>query len=307
MTHLIRNSADHGIEVEAERFKSGKNPVGVIRLSSYVRGAFVFIEIKDDGRGIDGDKVLKRAVEKGIVSREKSVSFSESQKLALIFSPGFSMVDTVTEISGRGVGMDVVKSNINKLKGTVIIDSKVGKGTSILLRFPMSMTVMFSLFFKLHDVLCALPMDEIEESFGFKLEEILDQVPENENPVQYLKLISIKEMLWDRSEDEENRTSYQVIRLRDSTGNMFGFVVDEFSAIEEAVIQSVDSYIAALPGIQGATVRKDGSVAIMLNVTSVIDLAHRWNPIGYAKIPEKDLEFTPDTGPDQDILQKLSS
>src|SRR5262249_22770705 len=137
MTHLIRNSADHGIESPADRIKAGKPREGKIRLNSYVRGNFVYVEISDDGRGIDGDKVLLKAVEKGIVPADKAASFTEAQKLGLIFAPGFSTAEKVTDISGRGVGMDVVKSNINKLKGTVIIDSEVGRGTTIQLRFPM--------------------------------------------------------------------------------------------------------------------------------------------------------------------------
>ncbi|MGZ3696387.1 MAG: chemotaxis protein CheA [Bdellovibrionota bacterium] len=293
MTHLIRNSCDHGVETSAERVKAGKRPVGTIRLNSYVKGNFVFIEIADDGRGIDGNKVLKKAVEKGIVPADRAASFTEQQKLGLIFAPGFSTAEKVTDISGRGVGMDVVKSNINRLKGTVIIDSKVGRGTVIQLRFPMSMAVLFSLFFDVEQTTCAIPVSEIEESINYRANELLEKIPEGENPANYHVLYSLRSLMWNRTEEGGDKAVYHVLRFREKSGRHLAFIVDDFSSIEEAIVQSVDSYIAALPGIQGASVRKDGTVALVLNPQSIVARALKNKPFAYARIQEKEQSNEP--------------
>lgn len=288
MTHLIRNSADHGIEPPIERQSKGKPRVGTIRLNSYVRGNFVFIEISDDGRGIDGDKILQKAVEKGIVPAERAASFTEAQKLGLIFAPGFSTAEKVTDISGRGVGMDVVKSNINKLKGTVIIDSDVGKGTVIRLRFPMSVVVLFSLFIEVNGTCCAVPVEQVNESMDFAPAELMGEIPAEADRTQHVALYSLRSLLWGLPEEPGSRKSYHVLRFKDEQGPPIAFIVDEYSSIEEAIVQSVDSYIAALPGIQGATIRKDGSVGLVLNPDSILELAAKAEPFAYAKLKAKE-------------------
>lgn len=283
MTHLIRNAADHGIEPASERLRSGKPPYGTVKLNSYVRGNFVYIEISDDGRGIDGDKILKKAVEKGIVPPERAASFTEQQKLGLIFAPGFSTVETVTDVSGRGVGMDVVKSNINQLKGTVIIESAVGKGTVIQLRFPMSMVVLFSLFLNVDGTNCAIPMSQIDESMDYLTEELLENIPEGENKEDYLKVFSLKALLWNKPVSLGSRKTYHTLRLKEKGGENMAFIVEDFVSIEEAIVQSVDSYISALPGLQGATVRKDGSVALVLNSENIIEHAQKARAYAYVR------------------------
>ncbi|MGZ3731819.1 MAG: chemotaxis protein CheA, partial [Bdellovibrionota bacterium] len=284
MTHLIRNSADHGIESPDDRVKAGKPREGKIRLNSFVRGNFVFIEISDDGRGIDGNNILKKAVEKGIVPKDKAAGFTETQKLGLIFAPGFSTAEKVTELSGRGVGMDVVKSNINRLKGTVIIDSQVGHGTVIQLRFPMSVVVLFSLFVEVNKTCCALPVEQVNESIDFNPAELLGSFPEGGDPSQYIALYSLRSLLWGQTEEVGGRKSYHALRFKDSKGQNMAFIVDEYSSIEEAIVQSVDSYIATLPGIQGATIRKDGSVGLVLNPDSIVEHALKARPFAYVKV-----------------------
>jgi len=290
MTHLIRNSADHGIETPAERKNAGKPTEGVIKLNSYVRGNFVFIEISDDGKGIDGDKILAKAVEKGIVPADKISTFTESKKLALIFAAGFSTAEKVTDISGRGVGMDVVKSNINRLKGTVIIDSKVGRGTVIQLRFPMSIVVLFSLFVDINNTCCALPVGDVNESMDYSAADLLIREPTGAAPGSYLALYSLKTLLWGQNEEGGmTRKKYHALKFRDPKGQHMAFLVDEYSSIEEAIVQSVDSYIAALPGIQGATIRKDGSVGLVLNPDSIIEHAQKAEPFAWVMVKEKEV------------------
>jgi two-component system, chemotaxis family, sensor kinase CheA len=287
MTHLIRNSADHGIETMEERASKGKPRLGTIKLNSYVRGNYVFIEIADDGRGIDGDKILAKAISKGLVPAEKSREFTDSKKMGLIFLPGFSTAEAVTDISGRGVGMDVVKSNINRLKGTVIINSKVGKGTVIQLRFPMSVVVLFSLFVEVNGTPCALPVTQVNESIDYFPRELLASVPKDARPGEYLAVFSLKSLLWGEPEIPGDRSVYHVLRFKESRGRNLAFIVDDYTSIEEAVVQSVDSYIAAMPGIQGATVRKDGTVGIVLNTESIVELALKSRPLAFVKVREK--------------------
>lgn len=288
MTHLIRNSADHGVELPRDRVKAGKPREGVIRLNSYVRGNFVFIEISDDGKGIDGDKILAKAVEKGIVPADKVNTFTESKKLALIFAPGFSTAEKVTDISGRGVGMDVVKSNINKLKGTVLIDSKVGQGTTIKLRFPMSIAVLFSLFVDINNTCCALPVEQVNESTDYEPGDLLSEVPAGEDPAGYYALYSIKSVLWGVPEELTSGRKFHALRFKEERSQNMTFLVDDYSSIEEAIVQSVDSYIAALPGLQGATIRKDGSVGLVLNAESIVEHALRSKPFAWVKIKAKE-------------------
>ncbi|RZA04746.1 MAG: hypothetical protein EOP11_14405 [Proteobacteria bacterium] len=282
MTHLIRNAADHGIETAEERVRAGKPAQGTVRLNSYVRANFVFIEISDDGRGIDADRVLAKALEKGIVTPEKAATFSEAQKLGLIFAPGFSMAEKVTDISGRGVGMDVVKSNINRLRGTVILDSKVGRGTVVRLRFPMSLAVLFSLFLEVGQTPCAVPVDQVDESMDYFPGELMREIPAGAAEEDYLALYSVRALLFqDETEASLQRRSFHTLRFKESGTR--AFIVEEFASIEEAVVQAVDSYIAALPGLQGATIRKDGSVALVLNPQAINALADRSLPLGYVK------------------------
>jgi two-component system chemotaxis sensor kinase CheA len=283
MTHLIRNSADHGIENREERVKKGKSAHGTVTLNSYVKGNFVYIEISDDGRGIDPHKIVAKAVEKGIVPKDKVDTMTEAQKLGLIFAPGFSTAETVTDISGRGVGMDVVKSNINRLKGSVLIDSRVGQGTVIKLRFPMSMMVMLSLFVEINGNACAIALDQIEESCDFKRQDFLTELPKRESD-KHIGLYSLNQLLWGKNIDV-TQTTFHVLRFKGFDN--IGFIVDEFLSIEEALVQSVDSYIASLPGVQGATSRKDGTVSLVLNMDVLIAMAQRTKPIAFVRRREK--------------------
>lgn len=287
MTHLIRNSCDHGIESPAARIKAKKPPRGTIQLNSFVRGNYVSIEIADDGGGIDGDKMARKAVEKGIITAEKAAKLTTQEKIALIFAPGFSTAEAVTDISGRGVGMDVVKANINKLKGSVLIESRVGRGTVIQLRFPMSLAVMYLVFVEVDGVPCAMPVEQVEESFDFQADTLLNEIPAGEDQKNYLALYSVRSLVWGDHSDLRARGRFHVLRLSGKGAKGFGFVVESYNSIEDSVVQSVDSYIAALPGIQGGTVRKDGSVSLVLSPSRLVDLAKKAKPLAYVKIPEK--------------------
>ncbi len=302
MTHLIRNSCDHGIESIEDRKKAKKPATGTIILNSFVKGNYVYIEIADDGKGIDGDKILQSAVRKGIVPPEKAARMTKDEKIALIFAPGFSTAEQVSDISGRGVGMDVVKSNINKLKGTVVVESFVGKGTVIQLRFPMSLAVIYLLLVKVGETQCGLPVEGVAESVDYTSNELLTSLPEGSDPSGYLALYSVRSLLWGDQQGEVSRGLFHVLKFNGKGLKNVGFVVEDFVSIEDAVVQSVDSYVATLPGVSGGTVRKDGSVALVLNPLSVATQIRNAKPFAYVKVKEKRKEGSSGLSDFADIL-----
>lgn len=285
MTHLIRNAADHGIESPSERLLLGKNEVGTVTLNSFVDVNSVVIEIIDDGKGIDTEVVSRKAVEKGIIPADKAKAMSFAEKLGLIFAPGFSTAEKVTDISGRGVGMDVVKSNINKLKGTVMIHSEVGKGTTIQLRFPLSVVVIRCLYVYAEEICYALPLHQVEESITINPGQLFTKAPRPKEKHESFPIFALKDLLWDRFSVPTDTKQLSALKVRDPQGNLYGLLVDRFSFMEEAVVHSVDSYISSIPGIQGGVIRKDGTVTVALNLDGLYDQIAKRKPLAWAMLP----------------------
>lgn len=294
MIHLIRNSCDHGIESAAERTRLGKSPVGSIILNSYLDVNAVVIEIRDDGRGIDTELVTAKAVEKGIISAAKAKDMTNAERLGLIFAPGFSTATQVTSVSGRGVGMDVVKSNINRLKGTVAIESTKGVGTVIQLRFPLSVVVIRCLYVLVGDFCYSVPLQQVSESLmvtGTSLHKIMPDLPGDSSNV-VLPIYFLESLLWNHGQEFTNLENISVLRVRAPNNDEYGLVVDRFSFMEEAVIQSVDSYISSIPGIQGGIIRKDGTVTVALNLDGLHEEIKRKRPSAYVIAAKLELEKT---------------
>lgn len=285
MTHLIRNAVDHGIEDPKARAASGKPAQGTVTLNSFVDGNSVVIEIKDDGKGIDTELVARKAVEKGIISADKAANMSYSEKLALIFAPGFSTAAQVTDISGRGVGMDVVKSNINKLKGTVAIQSVVGEGTTIQLRFPLSVVVLRCLYVYGNDVCYAIPLHQVEESLTIPRGQLYQRRPPEREKHEILPVYSLTELLWDKYALPTGTQALNALKVRRKDGATYCLLVDRFSYMEEAIIHSVDSYISSIPGVQGGVIRKDGSVTVSINLDGLYDKIASRKPLGWTAVP----------------------
>jgi two-component system chemotaxis sensor kinase CheA len=283
LTHLIRNAADHGIETSDERLRRGKPAVGKVILNSFVDVNSVVIEIRDDGKGIDVDVIARKAVEKNIISKAKVSEMSYADKLGLIFAPGFSTAESVTDISGRGVGMDVVKSNINKLKGTVSIHSDLGKGTKILLRFPLSVVSLHCLYAYVEKICYAIPLQQVEESLSLNRGDLYLQ----EQPVAegfcIFPLFALSDLLWDRFQVPSEVEQLNVLKFVAPDGKTYGLLVDSFSFMEEAVIHSVDSYISSISGIQGGVIRKDGTVTVSLNLDGLFERIKNRKPLAWAK------------------------
>lgn len=288
MTHLIRNAVDHGVEAPEYRMSHGKDRRGVITLNSFVQGNSVVIEIKDDGKGMDPELILRKAVEKGIVPRGKGNSMPDAEKLGLIFAPGFSTAEKVTDISGRGVGMDVVKSNINKLKGTVQIESQIGAGTTIQLRFPLSVVVSRCLFVYVGDVCCAVPLSQMEESIQIGKGELFSRPPRRLNSgEETMAVYSMQDLLWGKFQINPGTKTLSAVRVRRKDGKLIALIVDEFSIMEETIIHSVDSYVSSIPGIQGGVIRRDGSVSLALSIETLLETTFEKTPLAFAVSRER--------------------
>jgi len=293
LTHLIRNSVDHGIESPADRRKAGKPEEGTMNLRAFYQAGKVRIEIEDDGAGINPDKLKEKAVSKGILTQEKADQMGDSEALRLIFHPGFSMAAKVTDVSGRGVGMDVVRTNISKLGGTVDIDSVVGKGTNIVITLPLTLAIIPSLIVQSQEDRFAIPQVNIAELVRLRpaeLEKRIGRIKDSE--VLRLRgdlvpLIRLKEVLkrsptaieladasqrpTDEPTDETEQHSSKAtnIIVVETGKQRFGIVVDALHDSEEIVVKPLGRHIQECPCLSGATILGDGHVALILDVAGI--------------------------------------
>ena len=285
LTHLIRNSVDHGIEMPSERKKAGKSTVGHISLRAYHEAGQVNIEITDDGKGIDADKIASSAVSKGLITQQAVDEMSEKDKTALIFLPGFSTAEKVTDVSGRGVGMDVVKTNLDNLGGLVEIDTAIGKGTSICINLPLTLAIRPSLMVACCNHRYAIPMTNVVELLRIPAHQISEKI-ETVSGAQVVRLrqellpiIYLKEVIGDAEGNCADKSSKQPgsralnIVVVNSGSIKYGLVVDKFFDSEEIVVKPLDSELRECGGYAGATILGDGQVALILDIVGIAKLA----------------------------------
>ncbi len=282
LVHLIRNAVDHGIEPPDERERLGKPRVGTIKLTAYHEGNHIVITIEDDGRGIDPEKIRKKAIEKGLISEDDILTKKEI--LNLIFEPGFSTAEKVTNISGRGVGMDVVKKNITKLKGIVDIESEVGKGTTVTIKLPLTLAIIQVLMVQVESEIFAIPLPSIIETIRISKEEI--QIIEGYEMItlrdSVLPITRLKDIF--RLEDKKlfNSLSYNNELEEELTNKFFvvivglgeqrlGLIVDRLITQQEVVIKSLGNLLKNVKGIAGATILGNGRVALILDIGEVME------------------------------------
>ena len=279
ISHLVRNAADHGIESPAERKAAGKPPQGVIRLDAFHDGDQVVIEISDDGRGLDRRKIMRRAIERSLMTQEESERLNEAEILQLIFAPGLSTADEVTEISGRGVGMDVVKSTVESLKGNIQIRSEAGKGTTFRLLVPLTLASIQALLFRIHDRLYAVPLASVVEITRISEDEIhrVDGHEVFRLREQVLTLARLDE-LNSRSNGRRARRAFVVVI--DAGTRRFGLAVDNLVGEEELVIKALEDELLASPLVSGASILGDGTVVLILNVPVVVSRLARIPAVG---------------------------
>ncbi len=274
LAHLVRNAADHGIEAAAEREAAGKPARGNICLNAYHDGDQVIIEVSDDGRGLDREKIVRRAIERGIVSSEASAQLNESEALQLVFAPGLSTADEVTEISGRGVGLDVVKSALESLKGSVELESQPGRGTTFRLLVPLTLASIQALLFRVCGRLYAVPLASVAEITRI-VEDEVHQVDDHE--VFQLRKQVLTLVRLDRLEPhalaERARRLFVIVIA--SGGRKFGLAVDGLMGEEELVIKALEDHLVTSPLVSGASILGDGTVVLILNVPAVVSQLSR--------------------------------
>ncbi|AET70296.1 chemotaxis protein histidine kinase-like protein [Desulfosporosinus orientis DSM 765] len=268
LMHLIRNSVDHGIESPEERRKAGKPETGTITLNAYHEGNHIAILISDDGAGLDLEKIHKIAISKGLVGEREELS--ERDIANLIFLPGFSTAEKVTDISGRGVGMDVVKKALNNLGGMVDITTRRGKGSTFTIRLPLTLAIIQALLVEVSQEIYAVPLSSVLETLLVSREDIktVGGLPMVQLRGNTLPLISLQEKFeLPASEAENNEVFVVVVGFGDKA---LGLIVDELRGQQEVVIKSLGDFLNNLPGIAGATILGDGKVTLILDIGSLI-------------------------------------
>lgn len=271
LIHLIRNSMDHGIETPDERLNNGKEAKGKVTLEAKNSGGEVWIIVNDDGRGLSKDKLLKEAKENGLLTKLES-EMTEKEIYSLIFLPGFSTKESVTEFSGRGVGMDVVMKNIEKVRGSVIVDSILGQGTTISIRIPLTLAIIDGMNIEVGTSKYTIPMTSIKESFRATESNIIRDTEENEMimvrgecyPILRLnKLYNVKTQV--ASIDEG------IILMVEDGGKVLCLFADSLLGVQQVVVKVLPKYIKKVRGVAGCTLLGDGSISLILDVTSLIN------------------------------------
>ncbi len=269
MVHLIRNSVDHGIEPPDEREKNGKSRQGRVTLSAYHEGDNIVIEIEDDGRGIDSEKIKLKAVEKGLIGKPEAELMSKKEALNLIFAPGFSTAEKVTDISGRGVGMDVVKTNISNLNGIVDIESEIGKGSRFILKLPLTVAIIDALMVGVGEEIFAMPLASVIETIRVAKEEIKTISDKEVISLRdgVLSLVRLSNEFDIETSEDLDRLYVVVIGLAEKR---VGVIVERLYGQEEVVIKSLGDYLSNIDGVSGATVTGDGKVVLILDISILI-------------------------------------
>jgi len=268
LTHLVRNSCDHGIELPAERIAKGKVAHGTITLVASHQGGSIVIEVRDDGRGLSRDKLLSKARERGLDAPD---SMTDQEVYALIFAPGFSTADAVTDVSGRGVGMDVVKKNITALGGSVDIDSAQGYGMSVKVRLPLTLTIMDGMSIGVGEECYILPLASVVESFQVDA-GMLKTVGNSGRVVEvrdeFMPVIELDRVFAVPRLDPEARSNIMVVVEAD--GGRVALMVDELLGQQQVVVKNLEANYRKVPDVSGATIMGDGRVALILDVGAMV-------------------------------------
>jgi two-component system chemotaxis sensor kinase CheA len=270
ITHLVRNGISHGIEAAEARARSGKPAVGTIRLAAYHYGNQVIVEVSDDGSGIDTGRVIAKAIEKKLISPEKAAGLSESDILELVFQPGFSTAQEITEISGRGVGLDVVQSVLHRLKGTVEVSTHAGQGTTFCLKLPLTLAIIKALLFRVERRLYAIPLNAVAEISRAREADVhqVDNYEVLQLRGQVLPLVRLGRPHDDLSKNSLTKIFVLVITLGE---RKLGLIVDGLEGEEELVIKAVDDQTVATDLVSGASILGDGRVVLILNLAAVVE------------------------------------
>jgi len=273
LVHIIRNSCDHGIEVPSVRMAAGKSETGTIALRAYNEGNQIVIQIDDDGKGLDANMLKNKALEKGLISEKEADNMSDKEAFSLIMKAGFSTAAAVTNVSGRGVGMDVVKTNIEKVNGIIDIESEMGKGSSMRLKIPLTLAIIQALLVGVQEEHYAIPLASVLETVRISKDEIYTVEGRSVMRLRedVLSLVHIGDIFEvERILDVSEHAYVVVLGLGTSK---LGLIVDTLVGQEEIVIKSLGEYLKGIDGIAGATIRGDGGVTLICDVVALMDMA----------------------------------
>ena len=272
LVHLVRNAVDHGIEQPEDREANGKSRNGTVVLSAEQEGDHILLSIKDDGKGMDPKKLQQIAVEKGVMDQDAADRLTDSESFNLIFAPGFSTKTEISDISGRGVGMDVVKTKITQLNGTLNIDSVQGSGSKIMIKVPLTLAIMPTLMVMLEDQAFAFPLVSVNEIFHLDLTKT--NVVDGQEVVvvrdKAIPLFHLKHWLVDDIKEKESSEKEGHVVVVSVGTKRVGFVVDQLIGQEEVVIKPLGKMLQGTPGMAGATITGDGRIALILDVPSML-------------------------------------
>jgi len=269
LLHLLRNAIDHGIEPKEERIAKGKPPIGTLILSARHEGNNVVIEVEDDGRGIDKEKIIRKAIEKGLIDESKAATLSDQEILNFLFVPGFSTKEKVSEVSGRGVGMDVVKNVVESLNGSISIESEKDKGTKVTIRLPLTLAIIQALLVKVNNLVYAIPIANIDTILSVSKEDI-QRVQDRDVIVIRGEVIPVYR-LWEvlQIEHKEELEEMEAVIVR--VGNRkYGIVVDDLLGQDDIVIKSLGKVFSEVKEFSGAAILGDGSIALIINVSGIV-------------------------------------
>ena len=277
LTHLVRNAVGHGIESAEERQRAGKPPQGTIRLDAYHHGNQVIVEVTDDGGGIDIQKVKKKAIEQQVVTADDLSHMTEAEIMNLVFRPGFSTADEITEVAGRGVGLDVVQSVLHRLKGTVSIETRAGQSTTFRLKLPLTLAIIKALLFRVEQRLYAIPLNTVAE-IARAHESDLHQVDNYEvlqMRNQVLPLLRLGRPPQNADGPRDGKVFVLVIHVSE---RKLGLIVDSLEGEEELVIKALDDQTIATDLVSGASILGDGRVVLVLNLAAVVERYSKIRP-----------------------------
>ena len=279
LLHLVRNAADHGIEPPEERKEKGKDPRGEIHLSASHAGNHIIIEIADDGAGLDPDALKQKAIEKNVLTEDEATDLSDTEAYQLIFRPGFSTTEEVGQVSGRGVGMDVVKTNLAELNGTIDIESTLGEGTRFTLKLPLTLAILQSMLVRSGAETFAIPLYAVSEAVRLEpgMIETIQEGEVIEHRDRVIPVMRLGEVLDVQSPDAGGQRADRLTDRQNAYAVVVSvahrraaLVVDELISQEEVVIKSLGDYLKSVPGIAGSTILGDGQVIMVLDVGEMI-------------------------------------
>jgi two-component system chemotaxis sensor kinase CheA len=272
LVHLIRNAVDHGIEPPEKRKAQGKDSVGTVILSAEQEGNQIIITIEDDGKGIDTEFLKEKAVSKGMLTKEKAKELSKQDAYNLIFLPGFSTAEKVTNVSGRGVGLDVVKTNVAKLRGIISIDSVVGKGTKMIVKLPLTLAIISGMIVEVKSEKVVIPLNSVIEVLRVHVEDIhsINNHEAIRRRDSIIPLVSIDNVLYG-DKAEKDKSVWQYVVVIGLAEKRFGIKVDELLGQKEVVIKSLGNYLGNINGIAGSTIMGDGTVVMILDISELLN------------------------------------